>query len=77
MHCWPVFAVGWDDLKVRDIIKMLEDGGWYPVAMKGSHRQYKHMERPGRIMIAGHKNDALVPGTSVSILKQAGLKEEK
>jgi predicted RNA binding protein YcfA (HicA-like mRNA interferase family) len=41
-------------LKIREIIKIIEEDGWYLVATKGSHRQYKHPEKPGRITIAGH-----------------------
>ena len=53
---------------------MIEDDGWYLVATRGSHRQYKHPSKSGRITIAGHPADNLAPGTLNSILKQAGLK---
>ena len=62
-------------MKVRDIIKMLEDDGWYIVATRGSHRQYKHPTKPGRVTIAGSPNHDVAPGTLNSILKQAKLKE--
>jgi predicted RNA binding protein YcfA (HicA-like mRNA interferase family) len=42
---------------------------------KGSHRQYKHPEKTGRITIAGHLSDDIAPGTLNSIYKQAQLKE--
>ena len=64
-------------MKVRDIIKMIERDGWYLVSTKGSHRQYKHAEKNGRVTIAGHPNDELAPGTLNSVLKQAGLKGRK
>ena len=64
-------------MKVRDIIKLLERDGWYLVATKGSHRQYKHPTKVGRVTIAGHPNDDLAPGTLNSIFKQARMKEEK
>ncbi|MBI5640485.1 MAG: type II toxin-antitoxin system HicA family toxin [Nitrospirae bacterium] len=64
-------------MKVRDIIKQIEADGWYQVDTKGSHRQYKHSSKPGRVTIAGHPNDDLAPGTLNSILKQARLKEVK
>jgi predicted RNA binding protein YcfA (HicA-like mRNA interferase family) len=64
-------------MKVRDIIKLIEVDGWFLVATKGSHRQYKHQTKPGRVTIAGHPNDDLAPGTLNSILKQAKLKEAK
>ena len=56
---------------------MLEDDGWYVVATKGSHRQFKHAAKPGRVTIAGKPSDDLAPGTYNSILKQAGLKESR
>jgi len=61
-------------MKVRDCIKMIEADGWYLVATRGSHRQYKHPSKVGRITIAGHPADELAPGTLNSVLKQAGLK---
>ncbi|MGQ5710391.1 type II toxin-antitoxin system HicA family toxin [Desulforudis sp. DRI-14] len=61
-------------MKVRDVIKLIETDGWYMVCQKGSHRQFKHPTRPGRVTIAGHPNDDLASGTLNSILKQAGLK---
>jgi len=64
-------------MKIRDVIKMIESDGWYLVVTKGSHRQYKHPVKPGRVTIAGHPNDDLAPGTLSSVLKQSGLKEVK
>jgi len=63
-------------MKVRDIIRQIEADGWYIVQTKGSHRQFKHPRKQGRVTIAGHPNDDLAPGTLNSILKQARLKEE-
>jgi predicted RNA binding protein YcfA (HicA-like mRNA interferase family) len=62
-------------MKVRDIIRKIEADGWYLVATRGSHRQYKHVEKPGRVTIAGNLNHDIAPGTLNSILKQARLKE--
>jgi predicted RNA binding protein YcfA (HicA-like mRNA interferase family) len=64
-------------MKVRDIIKLIEEDGWYQVKTEGSHRQYKHPDNWGRVTIAGHPGDDLAPGTLDSILKQAKLKEVK
>jgi len=63
-------------LKIRDIIKLIEADGWHLVAAKGSHRQYKHPDKSGRVTIAGHPGDDLAPGTLNSILKHARLKKE-
>lgn len=64
-------------IKVRDAIKLLEADGWVLVTTRGSHQQYKHPSKPGRVTIAGRPGHDLAPGTYNSILKQAGLKEEK
>jgi len=61
---------------VRDVIRLIEVDGWYLVATKGSHRQFKHPTKPGRVTIAGKPSDDLAPGTFNSVLKQAGLKEK-
>lgn len=62
-------------MKVREVIKMIEADGWYMVAVKGSHRQYKHPTKSGRVTIAGHPSHDLASGTLNSILKQAQLKK--
>lgn len=62
-------------MKVRDVIKLIEADGWYLVTTKGSHRQYKHPKKTGRVTIAGHPNDDLAPGTQSSIFKQAQVEK--
>ena len=64
-------------MKVREVIRLIEDDGWSLVATRGSHRQYKHPIKPGRVTIAGKASDDLAPGTLNSIFKQAGLKEQR
>ena len=64
-------------MKVREAIRMLEAHGWFLVATRGSHRQYKHPTKSGRVTVAGHPADDLAPGTLNSILKQSGLKVGK
>ncbi|GAB5497736.1 MAG: type II toxin-antitoxin system HicA family toxin [Pseudohongiellaceae bacterium] len=61
-------------MKIRDVIKLLEDDGWFLVTTKGSHRQYKHPTKPGRVTVPAKPGDDIAPGTLNSILKQAGLK---
>ena len=61
-------------MKVRDAIKLIQEDGWYYVVQTGSHCQFKHPNKPGRVTIAGHLNDDLAKGTFNSILKQAQLK---
>jgi predicted RNA binding protein YcfA (HicA-like mRNA interferase family) len=61
-------------VKVREVIKQLEDDGWTIVRQRGSHRQLKHTVKSGLVTVAGKPGDDLAPGTLTSILKQAGLK---
>jgi predicted RNA binding protein YcfA (HicA-like mRNA interferase family) len=60
-------------MKIRDVIQLIEEDGWYLIVTRGSHRQYKHPTKPGRVTIAGHAGDDLAPGTLNSVLKQAQL----
>jgi predicted RNA binding protein YcfA (HicA-like mRNA interferase family) len=62
-------------VKVRAVIRLIEDDGWCLVRTRGSHRQYKHASKPGLVTIAGNLQDDVAPGTLNSILKQAGLKK--
>jgi len=61
-------------MKVREVVKMIEADGWFHVATRGGHRQYKHPTKRGRVTIAGKPGDDLAPGALNSVLKQAGLK---
>lgn len=62
-------------MKVREVIRMIQVDGWFLVTTRGSHRQFKHPVKPGRVTIAGRPSHDLAPGTLNSILKQAGLKK--
>lgn len=64
-------------MKVEDILRLLKYDGWILVATRGSHRQFTHANKPGRVTIAGKPSDDLAPGTLNSILKQAGLKDPR
>ena len=61
-------------MKVRDAIKLIEEGGWFLVRTRGSHRHFKHPTKPGLVTIAGNPGVDIPKGTLNSILKQAGLK---
>lgn len=61
-------------MKVRALLRLIEEDGWHLVATRGSHRQYKHPTKPGRVTIAGHPSHDVAPGSLNSVLKQAGLK---
>jgi predicted RNA binding protein YcfA (HicA-like mRNA interferase family) len=62
-------------MKVREVLRMLGDDGWFLVATRGSHRQFKNATKAGRVTVPGKPNDDLAPGTLNSILKQASLKK--
>jgi len=57
----------------RDIISALKADGWKQIAQKGSHIQFKHPTKPGRVTVPHPKTDVPI-GTFRSIEKQAGLK---
>jgi predicted RNA binding protein YcfA (HicA-like mRNA interferase family) len=54
-------------MKVREAIRLIEQDGWALVATRGSHRQYKHPTKPGRVTIAGKPADGLQVPTPSSI----------
>lgn len=61
-------------MKVRDVIKLVEADGWRYQKTEGSHRQFVHPTKPGKVTIPGHPGDDVRPGTLVGILRQAGLR---
>ena len=62
-------------MKVRDVIRRLTDDGWVMVAQKGSHRQFRHPRKPGKVTVPGSLSDDIPIGTCKSILRQAGLED--
>ncbi len=59
----------------RELIRMLRRDGWSLVATKGSHHQFKHPTKPGRVTVPHPKKD-IAKGTLASIFKQAALQQE-
>ncbi len=60
--------------KVADAIKRLSADGWKITDQNGSHRQFEHPTKPGKVTVAGKPSDTLAPGTWNNIQKQAGWK---
>ena len=60
-------------MKVREVVKLLEADGWSLARTRGSHRQYKHPTKKGRVTIPGKPSRELYPELERSILRQAGL----
>ena len=60
--------------KVRDLLRIIKADGWRLIAQKGSHRQFKHPTKPGRVTISGHReSDHVSPALETSLLTKAGL----
>ena len=57
----------------RDLIKQLQKDGWYEVNQVGSHKQFKHPAKKGRVTVPHPSRDIPI-GTLKSIEKQAGIK---
>ena len=62
---------------MREVIRLLEADGWVLVNTEGSHRQFKHPTKPGRVTVSGNLGDDMPKGTFGSVKRQAGLKERK
>jgi predicted RNA binding protein YcfA (HicA-like mRNA interferase family) len=62
-------------MKVAHVLEMLQNDGWFLVATRGSHRQFRHPWKPGRVTVAGKRGDDLAPGTLKSIMKQAAFRK--
>ena len=63
--------------KVRDILAEIEADGWVLHRMRGSHRQYRHPVKIGKVTIPGHPGEDLAPEIVNSIHKQAGIQRKK
>jgi len=62
-------------LKVRDLMRLLEQDGWQLARTKGSHKQFKHPSKAATVTVAGKPGVDVPPGTLNAVLKQAGLKK--
>ena len=62
-------------MKVRDVIRLLTKDGWVQESQKGSHRQFSHPSKPGKVTVPGKISDDLPIATLKSILRQAGIQE--
>ncbi len=64
-------------MKVREVIKLIEDDGWVIVRQTGSHRVFRHAVKPGATTVAGNLGKEVKPGTLANILRQAGLRRPR
>jgi predicted RNA binding protein YcfA (HicA-like mRNA interferase family) len=61
-------------VKVAQVIRLLERDGWHQCAQRGSHRQFEHPRKPGKVTVAGKPSTEVPPGTLGNIYRQAGLR---
>jgi predicted RNA binding protein YcfA (HicA-like mRNA interferase family) len=62
-------------VKVRDVLRLIEDDGWRFHSQKGSHRQFVHPVKKGRVTVAGKPGDDMATGTLADIYKQAQIEK--
>jgi len=60
--------------KYREFRKQLKDEGWALKSQVGSHEQWEHSTKPGKVTVAGHANEDIPKGTYRKMKKQAGIK---
>jgi len=64
-------------MKVREVIQMIEGDGWLFHSQKGSHRQYVHPTKRGRVTVAGKPSLDMNPKTLADIFRQAQIERPK
>ncbi|HTT92504.1 MAG TPA: type II toxin-antitoxin system HicA family toxin [Acidimicrobiales bacterium] len=64
-------------MKVREVLRALADDGWYQVSQRGSHRQYRHPTKPGKVTVAGKPSEEMAAGTLGNIFRQAGIQRQE
>ncbi len=62
-------------MKVRELLKMLSDDGWYVVRTRGNHRQLRHPTKSGTVTVAGKLGVDIPKGTLGAIIRPASLKK--
>jgi predicted RNA binding protein YcfA (HicA-like mRNA interferase family) len=61
-------------IKISTILKMLKKDGWVKVKQRGSHRQFKHPTKKGKVTVNGSDSDDVWGWLLDSIEEQSGLK---
>ncbi len=59
---------------VRDAIRLVERDGWVHERTRGSHRQFRRPDKPGKVTVPGSLADEVPRGTWLNFLRQAGLR---
>jgi len=63
-------------MKVAEVLRVLHANGWYLAATRGTHRELRHPDNPGRVTVAGKLSDDLAAGTLNSIVKQSAPRKQ-
>ncbi|HQL05711.1 MAG TPA: type II toxin-antitoxin system HicA family toxin [Treponemataceae bacterium] len=63
-------------MKSAEVIKLLKADGWFVFNIRGSHHQFKHPVKTGKVTVPHPKADLPI-GTVKSIFKQAGLQQQE
>ena len=74
LKCQTITLFELKSYKVSEVINMLKDDNWHLIAQKGSHRQFKHSVKHGKVTINGKPSDTLSQFLLNNIFKQAGWK---
>jgi predicted RNA binding protein YcfA (HicA-like mRNA interferase family) len=61
-------------MKYREFTRDLRDEGWRLKSQEGSHQQWEHPTKPGKVTVAGHANDDIPLKTLKAMRRQAGMK---
>lgn len=64
-------------MTATQVIKILKEDGWFLKDQKGSHRQFLHSVKNGKVTVTMHGNKDIPTGTLASIFRQAGIKKPK
>ncbi|MBO5565526.1 MAG: type II toxin-antitoxin system HicA family toxin [Lachnospiraceae bacterium] len=62
-------------MRFREVDKILRKNGWFQVAQVGSHHQYRHPEKAGKITVPEHAGKDIRPEIVKKILQQAQIKQ--
>lgn len=60
-------------MRAREVIKLIQADGWYEVHQVGSHKQFKHPTKKGKVTVIMHAGKDIDTGTLKSIKRQAGI----
>ena len=64
-------------MKYREVLTMIHEDGWRIRSQEGSHRQFTHPAKPGRVTVAGHPGHDVPKSMLASILRQAQIKPKR